>query len=380
MALTPSQQAQELVSRATRILVITREHAPIDAVASATAMGLFLKKMGKSADVVVPGYDLKSIPAFLSFADPIRTDLGALRTLEISLDISKTPLDEFLYDVRDNKLQITVIPKEREWSTSDVVCQHGSDRYDLIIAVDAPDLQSLGVPARAHSDFFYRTTIINIDHAATNESWGRVNLIDLTAAATTEILHECMTEWNRAIINEEIATALLTGMIAKTRSFRTPGVTPRTLSISSQLVAMGAKREDIVNGLWRTRSVSTLKLWGRALSRLHHEADCGIVWTVLSQKDFLESQSPSEALGDVIDELVAFAPEAKVSVLIYEDERDSAAINVAISASAPLSAQDLGRPLGATGTRERSVVTLKGTTLVDAAKSSIDLIKKTLVK
>jgi hypothetical protein len=85
-------------------------------------------------------------------------------------------------------------------------------------------------------------------------------------------------------------------------------------------------------------------------------------------------------LGDVIDELVAFAPEAKVCVLIYEDEHEHDAVTVAISTAAPLSAQDLGRPLGATGTRERATVTLKGAALVDAAKSTIDLLKKTLVK
>ncbi len=378
MALTPSQQAQELIARASRILIVTREFAPVDAVASAIAAGLYLKKMGKTADVVVPGFDEKAAPAFLTKLNGVTSALGSLRALEITLDVSKTPIDEFLYDVRDGKLEITVVPKEREWNVNDLSFRHGKDRYDLIVAVDAPDMASLGSASREHADFLYRTTIINIDHCGSNESWGQVNLVDLNAVSTTEILHDLMVEWNRALIDESIATALLAGMIAKTRSFRTADVTPRTLSISSQLMAMGAKREEIVNGLWRTRSVATLKLWGRALARLHHEADSGIVWTVLSHKDFLESETGAEALDDVFDELIAYAPEAKVGVLISEDERDRDAVNVTISTTAPLSASDLGRPLGATGTRDRATVQLHGTPLADAARSTIDLLKKTV--
>jgi nanoRNase/pAp phosphatase (c-di-AMP/oligoRNAs hydrolase) len=380
MALTPSQQALEQISRAARILVITRELPTIDAIASAIAMGLFLKKMGKSADVVVPGFDERTVPAFLTKLNGIVPRLGSLRALEISLDVSKTPIDEFLYDVRDGKLEITVVPKEREWSVNDLAFRHGKDRYDLVIALDAPDMASLGAPAREHADFFHRTTVINIDHAGTNEHWGQANIVDLNAVSTTEVLHGLMEEWNRALIDETVATALLAGMIAKTRSFRTANVTPRTLALSGQLIAMGAKREEIVNGLWRTRSVSTLKLWGRALARLKHEPDTGIVWTVLSHKDFLESESGAEALDDVFDELIAFAPEAKIGVLISEDERDRDAVNVTIATTAPYSAADVGRPLGASGTRDRAKVTLRNTTLVDAAKSTIDLLKKTISK
>jgi nanoRNase/pAp phosphatase (c-di-AMP/oligoRNAs hydrolase) len=380
MALTPSQQALEQVSRAARILVITRELPTVDAVASAIAMGLYLKKMGKSADVVVPGYDERTAPAFLAKLDGVLPQLGSLRALEISLDVSKTPIDEFLYDVRDDKLEITVVPKEREWSVNDLAFRHGKDRYDAVIALDAPDMASLGPPAREHADFFHRTTVINIDHAGANEHWGQVNIVDLNAVSTTEILHGLMAEWNNALIDEAVATALLAGMIAKTRSFRTANVTPRTLTLSGQLIAMGAQREEIVNGLWRTRSVSTLKLWGRALARLKHEPDTGIVWTVLSHKDFIESETGAEALDDVFDELIAYAPEAKIGVLISEDERERDAINVTIATTAPYSAADVGRPLGASGTRDRAKVTLRNTTLVDAAKSTIDLLKKTLAK
>jgi nanoRNase/pAp phosphatase (c-di-AMP/oligoRNAs hydrolase) len=377
MALRPSQQAQELIERANHILVLTREHASVDTVASAAAMGSYLKALKKNADVVVPGYDGRA-PEFLKGADAIRPGAGAMRALKVTLDVTKTPLDEFLYDVRDGKLEITIVPKEREWNKDDVWFGHGEDRYDLVIALDAPDMKSLGDVSREYADFLYRTAIINLDSDAGNEHWGQVNIVDLNAVSATEVLYDLFSEWNARLIDEEIATALLAGMIAKTRGFRTPDVTPKTLSAAGRLMAMGAKRAAIVEGLWKTRSISTLKLWGRALSRLHHEAGHGLVWTMLSHKDFLESGAGSEALPDVIDELISCAPEAKVTVLIHEDEKERDSVCVTIATAPPINAAEIARPLGAAGTRDRVTFCMKNTNLIQAANSTIELLKKTI--
>jgi bifunctional oligoribonuclease and PAP phosphatase NrnA len=366
MALTPAQQAQELVQRARHILVVAREQADVDAFAAAVGCGLFLKKMGKQVDVVVPGFDPKNAPAFLP-TDGVSSHAGAMRAFHISLDVSATPLGELLYDVKDNKLTITVVPKEKEWRASDVSFKSGEDRYDLVIALDAPDQSALGALAREQADFLYRTHVINVDCSATNEHWGQVNLVDMNAVATSEILFRLFESWNRNLIDEPIATALLGGMIAKTRSFRTPNVTPKTLAIAGTLMSMGAKRETIVTSLWRTRSIPTLKLWGRALARLEQDRALGLVWTVLSQQDFIQAGTGADALADVIDELLAYAPEAKTMALIYESE-PGRGVCVTLACQPPRSAAELGRSLGATGTRERASACVLNTSLIDAAK------------
>lgn len=378
MALTPQQQAFELVTRAKRILVATNQHPNHDALASAVACSLFLKKLGKDADTAVPGFDRAKAPAFLPGLDGIRASVGAMRAFHISLDVKDVPLGELMYDVRDNKLEITVVPKTGEWSPKDVSFKHGDDRYDLVIALDCPDLQSLGELARDHADFLYRTTIINIDCNATNEHWGQVNLVDLNAVSTSEVLFGLFEQWNRHAIDEPMSTALLAGMIAATRSFRTPNVTPKTLSTASQLVAMGAKREEIVHGLWRTRTVPTLKLWGRALSRLEQDRDLGLVWSIITRQDLIETGATDEALDDIVDELLGYAPEAKVVALLLETA-DGRSAQLALHAHPPLSAAELARPFGGTGTRERAVVQLpQGKSLVEVSKETIQRLRETL--
>lgn len=366
MALNPAQQAQELLTRATSILVVASASPSTDQLAAAVACGQFLQATDtkKAVDVVVPGFDAKDAPAFLK-TESVRAEVGPLKALHVSLDVTKTPLSELMYDVKDGTLEITVVPKDKAWKPNEVKVRHGDYRYDLVVALGAADMASLGALARDNADFLHDTPVINIDCASANEYWGQVNLVDLNAVSVTELLFRFFEHWDRNKIDAALATALLAGMIANTKSFRTPNVTPKTLSMASALVARGAAREKIVTSLWRTRSVPTLKLWGRALTYLEHDEERALVWSVLTAQDFLECGAATESLDDVIDELLSYAPEAKTVALIYEPA-DRRGICVTVACQPPRSATELGRGIGATGTRTVATACLLDKNLVDA--------------
>ncbi|MFH1078347.1 MAG: hypothetical protein V1745_03675 [Patescibacteria group bacterium] len=374
MSLTPVRQAIEQLQRAERILVVTREHASHDALASVVACSLFLTKMGKPHDTLVPGFDKAAAPDFLPGLDVVTGSVGAMRSARITLDVSRAPLHELMYDVRDGKLEMTLVPKTGEWTAKDLVFSDGEDRYDLILAVDAPDISSLGVLMRDHAAFLHRTTIVNVDRDPGNELWGQVNLVDLNAVATGEILFRMFQEWDRSRIDADIATALLANIIAKTRSFRTPDITPTSLTVASDLVSLGARREAIIHGLWRRRSVPTLKLWGRCLSRLEHDRDRGFIWSVLTRQDLVETGATDAALDDVVEELIGYAPEAKVVLLASEPAVGP--MRVSLHATAPFSAMDLGRPFGATGTPVHAAFTVDNAT--DSVKAVVDRLRQAI--
>jgi phosphoesterase RecJ-like protein len=299
-----------------------------------------------------------------------------MRAFHVNVNVKDVPLSELMYDVKDGRLDITLVPKTGSWTPQDVAFKHGEDRYDLVIALDAPDQASLGSIAREQADFLYRTTIINVDCSPTNEHWGQLNLVDLNAVATCEVLHDWIVGWNAHLIDEPLATALLAGMIARTKSFRTPNVTPKTLAASSRLVELGAKRADIVQGLWRTRSVETLKLWGRALSRLEQDRQAQLVWTTLSDVDFLETGATPEALEGVVDELIAYAPEAKAVALISQQKGGTV---MSLYIQPPFSAAELARPFGGNGTRERAVFTIEqSTSFAETVRMAISRLQATL--
>ena len=370
MALTPAQQAQELLTRAAHILVVAAETPSIDRLSATVACGLFLQAQGKTVDLVVPGFDPSNTPAFLDTSD-VREAVGPLNVLHVSLSVEKTPLGELMYDVKDGRLNITVVPKNKTWKPSEVQVRHSDYRYDLIVALGASDALSLGALARDNAAFLHETPIINVDCAATNEYWGQVNLVDLNAVSVTELLFRFFEHWDRHRVEAPLATALLAGMISATKSFRTPNVTPKTLALAGALVARGADREKIVTSLWRTQSVATLKLWGRALTRLEQQPEQGLVWSALTTQDFLESGAKPSSLDGVIDELLTYAPEAK-TVMLLSEPAPGKGIYVTLACQPPRSALELGRAFGATGTRERATACLTNTTLLHAKEQLVE--------
>lgn len=355
MAFTPEQQAANLIQRARQILVITKEHATIDAIASTLALGLFLKKLNKSFDLVIPGYDAKRLPSFLPTHLPIQSEIGALRAFHIKVNIERVPLADLQQEIKDGVLNLTLLPEQGSWNPQDVSFAYGDDRYDLIIALDAPDMASLGQLRPEQMEALQRTPIVNIDAHGSNEYWGQMNLINLTAAGSGEILFEWFQMWNAGFIDQETATCLLTGLIAHTKSFRSPNVTPKTLNIASHLMDLGAKREEIVQGIWRRRSIDTLNVWGRALSRLSLEQDRGFAWTTLTEQDFLETHTSPDHLDAVIEELVSYSPETRVIAFALHGEGK---VRLHVHTLAPFSAIEIGRVINARGTREKAIAEL----------------------
>lgn len=318
--LTQEQQIFEQIKKATNILVTFKKTWSGDSVASALAFFLFLKKLDKNVKIVAEQFDQKQLYSFLPGYTEIKNTLDNLRKFIISLDITNTKVNQIKYQQEENKLNFIISPKDGFFTPDDIESHSSGFKYDLIIIVDSPDLESLGKIYDNDTEFFYQIPIINIDHKSTNESFGQINLIELTAVSTSEILFSLFEKFSHDLIDENIATCLLTGIIAETKSFKTSNITPHSLFISSQLVSMGGRREEIVNQLYRSRNLNVLKLWGRVLSRLSSTLDNKLIWSTLNYNDFIKTNCEEKDLSDVIDELIINIPQAKIIAIIYEKQ------------------------------------------------------------
>lgn len=352
MAWQGTKQATEAVKRAKRTLVLAPENPSADALSAVSAVLSYLHSHNLPADAYIPGTNPDKLPAYLPEKDKIQSHLMGTRGLRISVDVTRSPIHELSYDVENGRLNIVLTPKSGEWSSKDVVLHPGEDRYDLIVTAGCADRDTLIRSFREHADFIHRSPIINLDYDPKNEHWGPINLVDLTASSITEVAFNWFSEWDEGKIDAAVATTLLAGMMSNTQSFRSASVTPKTLDNASKLMSMGADREIIVKSLWRTRNVPTLKLWGRALMRLEQDTAKQLVWTVLSRQDILEAGATDAKLDELVRELIAFSPDAKLITVFAE--HDAQTTRVALFAQPPYDARTIGRPLGLDGTRERA--------------------------
>ena len=317
MALNTNQQLQELIDKANNILICFRRDFTGDAVASALVLGQWLNKLEKRWTIVCSDFKIPAELNFLAKVDEIGDNLTNLRQFVINLDLSDRKVDEFSYDVKDNKLQIYILPQAGDFSEEDITTSTSDYRFDLIITLDTPDLESLGKIYTNNPEFFFSTPIVNIDDNLSNENYGQLNLVEPTKTSVAEILYDLIDE---SLVDEAMATALLTGMISKTKSFKVANVTPKALHIASVLINLGADREKIISNLYRTRSLATLKLWGRVLARLQAERSLKLVWSSLPWTDFVKAGAGEENIRGVVEELIANSPQAEIILLMYEKE------------------------------------------------------------
>lgn len=318
MALNEIEQITEVIKKSNHVLITFHKNFSIDAVASALALYLILKKQNKLVDIVCSDFELPKTLQFLPESKKIKSTISNLQKFVINVDIAKDKIEEFSYNAENDKLKIFITPKSGLLSPEDLSANNSEYKYDLIITLDTPDLESLGKIYQNSTDFFYHTSIINIDTAAENEHFGQINLTNMNAVANAEILYHLINDIDKNLLDAPVATCLLTGMISKTKSFKTNNVTPKTLQIAGNLINAGAEKEAIIKSLYRSRSLATLNLWGRVLARLKSDGDNKLIWSLITEHDFIQANANKADLPDVIDELISFIPSAEIVVIIYQ--------------------------------------------------------------
>ena len=315
---SPKQQAAQLIERATNIL-IAPGRPDGDSLGSALAMLLVLKKLGKETTLAVLD-PVASRYHFLPGVDQISTAIDGSREFVITLESQSAEPDKLSYNIQDGKLNIIITAKKGSYTPADVQLVQGEPKYDLIITLDAPDLTQLGELHNQYPALFRESPIINVDHHSTNAYFGTVNVVDITATSTGEILVGLIEALGQNLIDVDVATCLLAGIISDTGSFQHANTTPKSLTVAAQMVAFGARQQDIIRHLFKTKPMATLKLWGQVLSRLQFDSQHKFAWATATFKDLDATGATKEDFTGLIDELMTSIPGTEVVLLLSERE------------------------------------------------------------
>ncbi|MFI5240372.1 MAG: bifunctional oligoribonuclease/PAP phosphatase NrnA [Candidatus Saccharimonadia bacterium] len=251
MDLTPKQQVSEAIRQAESILIITGQRPNIDQIASVVALALILRKFGKKVSSVVTD----QVPASAAFftAGHVEKNLHGLRDFIIKVDLSRAEVDKLKYTIDEGKLNVHVVPFKGGFSQADVSYEHGDYHYDLIIAMGVPSRIKLDRVLEQNPGLLNSTPLVNIDYHRINESYGAINLVDTNAATLSEMLISVAESLQAGLLDDEIATAMLAGIIASTDRFSAPHTTAKSMTVAAQLMAAGAKQQTIIKALFGSR-------------------------------------------------------------------------------------------------------------------------------
>ena len=191
------------------------------------------------------------------------------------------------------------------------------DDVDLVVTVD------FGSPDRAKFALPTRPPLANIDHHASNEAFGSANLVDVTSAATAELVGRVIDalgiRWT-----PEMATAALVGIMTDTGSFQFPSTDTRALERAAMLRQAGADLQAITYNVFRNKRFEALKLWGFAFSRLVRESRGQLVWTELRAADVAAAEAKDEDVSGLVEQ-IARSSGMRVALLFNEQQSGGSA-------------------------------------------------------
>lgn len=221
---------KEEIAKAKDIVILTHECPDGDAVGSALAMYLALRKLGKKVDVVIPEYS--SVFQFLPGAEEIK---------------------------REGK----------------------EEPYDLAISVDVTGIKRLNGFAKYFEDAKIK---IQIDHHQVNEMFADYNFVNPVSPACAQNLIFIIEQLG-VQIDKEIGTCLLTGIITDTGGFKYEGVTAETFEFASWLLAKGVNVSDIYKRVLQMKTKANFELRKLVMDRMEFVCDSKVTFTYMNLED-----------------------------------------------------------------------------------------------
>ena len=188
------------------------------------------------------------------------------------------------------------------------------------IVVDCSDLDRLGDKGKR---LFRGLPTINIDHHKDNTNFGDINYVE-PVAATTQIIADLI-EYMGLRLDQPIATALYSGVIADTSSFQNENVSANLLHKAADLLENGASARSVIVNLYEREPFSKLKLLGEVLARAKYEDS--IVWAEITP-DLIEKAGATQEDTEGIVGKLRTTEGAKVACLFKELPEDKIKVSL----------------------------------------------------
>ena len=255
------RKAIELIGESKNIYIVSHVNPDGDAIGSSFAMYYVVKNMGKDVNVIMP-----------KCADKFN----------------------FLGDVLGSKDYV----KETE--------------YDLLICVDASDLERLAI---SPEDYYKAKNILVIDHHIKRVIEADVKVLDDNAPATCEIIYDMLKNQN-IDIDKDIAKYLYLGLLTDTGSFNYQRTTSKTYRAAAEMLDKGIDFATICKKVNDTMKVNKLKLIGLAVNKMEKYLSGKVYYTQIEWKEINELGVTEEEASDGITNYFRMIDGVEVAIYV----------------------------------------------------------------
>ena len=239
-------QIVEKLEENSNILVTVNTNPTVDELSAALGITLLLNKLDKHATAVFSGH----VPPALEFLQPEKTFEGtvdSLRDFIIALDKEKA--DHLRYKVVDDMVKIFITPYRTTINEKDLDFSQGD--YNVEAAIGVRSTADLDHALESHGRILHDAVVTSISLDEPSHLGG-IEWNNPRASGYSELLYalaDVLVGENKKMIDEQIATAFLTGIVAATERFSNSKTSSAVMRIAASLMGAGANQQLIATKL-----------------------------------------------------------------------------------------------------------------------------------
>lgn len=308
--------AIQLIEKAKHIGIVLPPRPDHDVLSSAEVIVRFLASRNIYIGIVT------RLDLALLTPDAMFLALASLKPLTkefiISLDTTSAPISQLRYEHGDNRVDIILSPSSYSILQDSTSFRQGNIQCDCLIALGIDDIKQIDTNILdANPLFFSKIPIIAIDISQKHTAYGQINLLDPSLSSLAELVYHFLTSFPHYAIPIESATLLLSGILHRTRDF-TLLAHANTLLVSHELIGMGAQHKAAHDLSRASMPFSLMPLVGRALARSRMDNEKGIMWSCITQNDFLTTGHLPQDIIHVLNRIREEFPHTRACILSWQ--------------------------------------------------------------
>lgn len=188
-------------------------------------------------------------------------------------------------------------------------------QVDLIIVLDSSNLERTGLDFEKMKE--KTNLIINIDHHASNSQFGDINIVNVDATSTGEIIYRIISN-SKWPISQDISTSLYTAISTDTGCFQYDSVSSETHKYISELIELGADTRLVNTSVFQSKSINKIYLLSEALKNLVFLKNNKVAITSLRKRDFVAAEA-SSADSEGIVEFIRNIKGVELAIFLKEE-------------------------------------------------------------
>lgn len=240
---------------------------------------------------------------------------------------------------------------------------------DLLLSSDCGDLKRLGACAAIR-----RGRLLNLDHHATNDRFGDLNLVDEDATCSGMVAAKVLERLD-APIDGEIATCLYATLVFDTGRFMHSNTDAAAFRFAARLADAGVDVSAVNRALTYTRTAHDLAITRLGIERLRVDGeDARLAGIALSADDIAAVGEP-EDWGDLVDVPRSLAGN-QIAYLLRESP-DRATTRMSLRSNPPFQVAPVAQAFGGGGHLQAAGATFPGP-LADCLREVLPRLRRQL--